>query len=73
MMKHNNKYLLVPKRRIKALTLQQLKNSELKRALERVRYRKKDLQKRGDGDGNGETPMNALKNNVICNDVIVVP
>lgn len=72
-MKHNNKYLLVPKRRIKALTLQQLKNSELKRALERVRYRKKDLQKRGDGDGNGETPMNALKNNVICNDVIVVP
>ena len=40
-MKHNNKYLLVPKRR--------------------VRYRKKDLQKRGDGDGSGETPMNALK------------
>lgn len=70
-MKHNNKYLLVPKRRIKALTLQQLKNSELKRALVRVRYRKKDLQKRG--DGSGETPMNALKNNVICNDVIVVP
>lgn len=71
MMKHNNKYLLVPKRRIKALTLQQLKNSELKRALVRVRYRKKNLQKRG--DGSGETPMNALKNNVICNDVIVVP
>ena len=70
-MKHNNKYLLVPKRRIKALTLQQLKNSELKRALVRVRYRKKNLQKRG--DGSGETPMNALKNNVICNDVIVVP
>ena len=61
MMKHNNKYLLVPKRRIKALTLQQLKNSELKRALVRVRYRKKDLQKRGDGDGSCETPMNALK------------
>lgn len=73
MMKHNNKYLLVPKRRIKSLTLQQLKNSELKRALVRVRYRKKDLQKRGDGDGSGETPMNALKNNVIYNDVIVVP
>lgn len=71
MMKHNNKYLLVPKRRIKALTLQQLKNSEFKRALVRVRYRKKNLQKRG--DGSGETPMNALKNNVICNDVIVVP
>ena len=71
MMKHNNKYLLVPKRRIKALTLQQLKNSEFKRALVRVRYRKKDLQKRG--DGSGETPMNALKNNVIYNDVIVVP
>lgn len=60
-MKHNNKYLLDPKRRIKALTLQQLKNSELKRALVRVRYRKKDLQKRGDGDGSSETPMNALK------------
>ena len=72
-MKHNNKYLLVPKRRIKALTLQQLKNSELKRALERVRYRKEDVQKRRDGVGSVETTMNALKNNVICNDVIVVP